>query len=1325
MSHPSRTAPAGRATVPELRSRLGALSLRDEHRLRRRLDRLRGPARDNSRALDSLRHDVESAEARVTARRALRPKLEYPEQLPVSQRRDDLLAAIAAHQVVVVAGETGSGKTTQLPKICLELGRGVRGMIGHTQPRRIAARAVAERLAEELGTTVGDTVGYAVRFTDRVSDNSLVKLMTDGILLAEIQRDRLLRSYDTIIIDEAHERSLNIDFLLGYLQQLLPRRPDLKVIITSATIDPQKFSRYFSDAPIIEVSGRSFPVAVRYRPLIDPDHPEREERDLVTGVADAVQELAGEPAGDVLVFLSGEREIRDTADALNALNLRETEILPLYARLSSAEQHRVFSAHRGRRVVLATNVAETSLTVPGVKYVVDSGTARISRFSNRTKVQLLPIEAISQASARQRAGRCGRTSDGICIRLYTEDDFDARPPFTDPEILRTNLASVILQMASLDLGSVQDFGFIDPPDRRQVADGVALLHELGALAAADSGPVTLTEVGRQIAQLPLDPRLGRMIIEADRRGCVRDVLVLAAALSIQDPRERPAEHQQAADARHARFTDPKSDFSGFLNLWRHVREQQTELSSSQFRRACRSDFLNYLRIREWQDLFAQLRQIARGMGITVDEAAPDGAANEEQIHRSLLAGLLSHIGLKEPPRGDYLGARNAKFAIFPGSALFKKQPQFVMAGELVETSRLWARVNAGIQPEWAEELSPHLVKRSYSEPHWERRRGSVMASERVTLYGVPLVVDRKVGYHQVDPVLSRDLFIRHALVEGDWDTRHAFFAANRELVADLQDLENRARRRDVLVDDETLFAFYDSRIPAEVVSARHFDSWWKRTRQNQPDLLRLTEQDLLRQGAQPIASEEFPDRWTSGSFELDLSYRFEPGAQADGVTATIPLPLLNSASAAGLDWQVPGLRTELVTALLRTLPKSFRRSIVPIPDTAAELVASLPADLSGTPGPLTDVIGAELARLRGVHIPAAAWDPDKLPPHLRPTYRVVGEDGSLLREGKDLLALQRGFAPAVADTLARVTSDLARPSILDWDFDQLERSVRRSAAGHEMTGYPALVETRDPTGARGVAIAVLDSAPAQERAMWAGTRRLLTMTLPSPVKQLRAGLSTPARLSLSRSPHGSLDAVLADCVSAAVDLLMREHGGPVWNRADFESLRSAVAAGLLPAAQRTVEVVASIIGQNQQVELALDEADSQSVRGSARFAAARSERAHLATLIFGDFVTATDARQLRELPRYLRAIEQRLTDVVSAADRDSERQQVVDLVERDFGELAERLAAKSGGEPEPALDGIRWMIEELRVSLFAQRLGTAYPVSVKRIHSAMDALDPR
>ncbi|HEY6422654.1 MAG TPA: ATP-dependent RNA helicase HrpA, partial [Pseudonocardiaceae bacterium] len=978
-----------------------------------------------------MRESLAEAELRSTRRRAAVPEIRYPSALPVSQRKDEIAAAIRDHQVVIVAGETGSGKTTQIPKICLELGRGIRGTIGHTQPRRLAARTVAERIASELDVEVGGVVGWKVRFTDRASDDTLVKLMTDGILLAEIQPDRLLRQYDTLIIDEAHERSLNIDFVLGYLKQLLPRRPDLKVIITSATIDPERFSQHFNGAPVIEVSGRTYPVEIRYRPL---GADSADERDQTQAICDAVAELRAEGPGDVLVFLSGEREIRDTRDALAALSLPDTEILPLYARLPAAEQHRVFqppgtggrhtvhgSATRAgegttragggatRRIVLATNIAETSLTVPGIRYVIDAGTARISRYSRRLKVQRLPIEPVSQASAAQRAGRCGRTSDGICIRLYSAEDFQSRPEFTDPEIVRTHLASVILQMAALDLGDVAAFGFMDPPDRRQISDGVALLRELGALQEHPTGGLGaleerptwgLTRVGRTLAQLPLDPRLARMVVAANRNGCLREVLVIAAALSIQDPRERPAGAEAAADAQHARFADKTSDFLAYLNLWGYLDERQRALSSSQFRKLCKAEFLHYLRVREWQDLHGQLRQITRGLGMPAGTA---GDADAAQVHISLLAGLLSHIGLLDAETRDYLGARGARFAVFPGSVLFRKPPRWVMAAELVETSRLWGRIAARIEPQWVEPLAGHLVKRSYSEPHWERTRGAVVAYEKVTLYGVPIVASRKVAYGSIDPELSRELFLRHALVEGDWETRHAFFHANRAMLADVEELEQRARRRDILVDDETLFAFYDKRIPPEIVSAQHFDSWWRQASKTQPDLLDFDLAMLITSDG--VSEQDFPGSWRHGALELELSYQFEPGSDADGVTVHVPLPVLNQVDAAPFTWQIPGLREELVVALLRSLPKPLRRQLVPVPDHARALLARMTPDsdqIAGSAGvePLLDALERELHHA-GLAVRHADWQLGQVPAYLTITFRVLDGDRTLA-EGTDL-----------------------------------------------------------------------------------------------------------------------------------------------------------------------------------------------------------------------------------------------------------------------------------------------------------------------------------
>ncbi len=1009
----------------------------------------------------------------VEARRALVPRVHYPPELPVAERRDDISAAIRDHQVVIVAGETGSGKTTQLPKICLELGRGVHGLIGHTQPRRIAARSVAERIAEELGVELGTAVGYQVRFTDRSSNDTLVKLMTDGILLNELQHDRMLSAYDTLIIDEAHERSLNIDFIIGYLKQLLPRRPDLKVVITSATIDPERFARHFADAdgkpaPIVEVSGRTYPVEARYRPLVeetyDDDEGETVVRDQTEAIVDAVQELVGEGPGDILVFLPGEREIRDTADVLGKVRPRravdEFEVVPLYARLSSAEQHKVFESHTKRRVVLSTNVAETSLTVPGIRYVVDAGFARISRYSFRTKVQRLPIEPISQASANQRMGRCGRVEAGICIRLYSEDDFESRPEFTDPEILRTNLASVILQMTALGLGDVARFPFVDPPDQRNVKAGVQLLEELGALevstGSTDGGRPSagrrhrLTKLGRQLVVLPVDPRLARMVVEADRLGCLREVLVVAAALSIQDPRERPAELRTQADQMHARFRDETSDFMTLVNLWRYVREQQRALSSSAFRRMCKGEYLNYLRIREWQELESQLRQVAKQLKLTVGR--PADVPDADAIHQSLLAGLLSHIGLRDPDRRDYLGARNTRFAIFPGSGLFKKQPQLVMAAELVETSRLWGRVNAAIKPEWAERLGSHLVKRSYSEPHWSKKRAAVMAYERVTLYGVPLVADRLVSYGTVDPTLARELFIRHALVYGEWTTRHRFFDENRALLEEVEELEHRARRRDILVDEHTLFDFYDARVGKDVVSGAHFDSWWKRERQRRPDLLTFDPEMLVNPSVADVDQADYPDEWREGELVLPLSYQFEPGAAADGVTVDLPMATLNQVGGDAFSWQVPGLREELVVALIRSLPKQLRVSFVPAPNHARAFLDAV------SPGeePLLDALERFLRSTTGVVVPREAWDWSKVPGHLRPTFRVLDVKGRVVAEGKDLEALKAPLRPKFARAMAEAAeaSGVNITGQTRWTFGTVERTFTQQRAGSRGAWLP-------------------------------------------------------------------------------------------------------------------------------------------------------------------------------------------------------------------------------------------------------------------------------
>lgn len=1309
----------------DLQSQLGDVSLRDAHRLGRRLEGARRIRKPEARqaVLDEIAGQAWKAAERLAGRAERMPALSYPEELPVSQKKDEILEAIRDHQVVIVAGETGSGKTTQIPKICMELGRGVRGMIGHTQPRRIAARTVAERVADELKTPLGEAVGWKVRFTDQVNpDATYLKLMTDGILLAEIQTDRELLAYDTIIIDEAHERSLNIDFLLGYLARLLPKRPDLKVVITSATIDPERFARHFGDAPIVEVSGRTYPVEVRYRPLLEEEGDDA-DRDQITAICDAVDELQAEGPGDVLVFLSGEREIRDTADALNKKNLRHTEVLPLYARLSHAEQHRVFQRHTGRRIVLATNVAETSLTVPGIKYVIDPGNARISRYSHRTKVQRLPIERISQASANQRKGRCGRTSDGICIRLYSEDDFLTRPEFTDAEILRTNLASVILQMTAAGLGDIEKFPFIDPPDHRNIRDGVQLLQELGALDLEEKAPQEgkkgqrLTQLGRKLSQLPVDPRLARMVIEADRNGCTREVMVIAAALSIQDPRERPSDKQTQADQQHARFKDETSDFLAFLNLWRYIREQQKERGSSSFRRMCKQEYLNFLRIREWQDIYAQLRTVAKQMGIHLNEED----APEQAVHTSLLAGLLSHIGLKDTEKNEYLGARSAKFAIFPGSALFKKQPRFVMSAELVETSRLWARVNARVEPEWIEPLAQHLLKRTYSEPHWEKDQAAVMAYERVTLYGVPIVAQRKINFGRIDAETSRDLFIRNALVEGDWRTHHQFFHDNRKLLGEVEELEHRARRRDILVDDETLFDFYDQRIPEHVVSGAHFDSWWKHKRRDEPDALDFERSMLINEKAGAVTKDDYPDSWRQGKLKFKVTYQFEPGADADGVTVHVPLQVLNQVTAEGFDWQIPGLREEVVTELIRSLPKPIRRHYVPAPNYAGTFLdRAVPLQ-----EPLPVTLARELQRMVGVPVSADDFDLSRIPDHLKITFRIVDERRREVAEDKDLEALKLQLRPKARQALSKAAAATAGPSgesiersgLTGWTIGTLNRVFETRRAGQPVKAYPALVD-QEGAAAGTVAVRLFDTEAEQQQAMWRGTRKLILLNIPvNPAKFASDKLTNQQKLALSRNPHGSIQALFEDCATAAADRLISAHGGPAWDEESFRKLYDKVRADLVALTEHTVAQVQQVLAAWQSCERRLKATNSLVLVNNVT-----DVRDQLAALVPPGFVTKTGLRRLPDLMRYLVAADRRLQQMPTAVQRDTTRMEKVHEMQDEYAWLLEQMP-QGRPVPQEVLE-IRWMIEELRVSYFAHALGTAYPVSDKRIVKAIDAAAP-
>ncbi|MFI8525129.1 ATP-dependent RNA helicase HrpA [Promicromonospora sukumoe] len=1515
-------------------------------------NRRRGSGRQTSnpnrrpRRTGPQRVSTEQLEAAAAKRAAVEmPPITYPAQLPVSARREDIAAAIRDHQVVIVAGETGSGKTTQIPKIALELGRGRQGQIGHTQPRRLAARTVAERIAEELGTQLGGVVGYQVRFTDQSSDETLVKVMTDGILLAQIQRDPQLLAYDTIIIDEAHERSLNIDFLLGYLSRLLPQRPDLKLIITSATIDSERFAAHFSPAalagrggapeyvtdvlpdlaPIVEVSGRTFPVEIRYKPLSPDEGPNDgsspvepvetpggprqarparakkgkargdEEKDLVTGIIEACDELMREGSGDILVFLSGEREIHDAADGL-AGHLKErardpkhpqhVEILPLYARLSSAEQHRVFQQHASRRIVLATNVAETSLTVPGIHYVVDPGTARISRYSKQTKVQRLPIEPISQASANQRSGRSGRVADGIAIRLYSEEDFDGRPEFTEPEILRTSLASVLLQMISVGVVATPDdvarFPFVEPPDTRAIRDGVQLLTELGALEEVD-GVTRLTEVGRTLAQLPMDPRLARMVIEGSKHGVAREVAIVAAALSIQDPRERPAEQRAQADQLHARFADPRSDFLTYLNLWEYVREQQRLLSSSAFRRQCKAEYLNFLRIREWQDVVAQLREMAKPLGIEMSfqprhrassqdrgssadrgsslsrpEEASTGSTtdvaeeaasyrqtwDDDTIHRSLLAGLLSQIGMqdtgevkasavahlrgtqreialkraKKQARNEYVGARGARFAIFPGSPLSKKPPVWIMAGELVETSRLWARDVSRIQPEWAEDLAGPLAKRTYSEPHWSSKQGAAMCTEKVLLYGVPIVSDRRVLYAKVDPEAAREMFVRHALVQGEWTTHHRFFHDNRALLEEAGELEARSRQRGLVADEDDLFAFYDERVPDSVVSAAHFDRWWSRARKETPDLLAFTMEQLV--GDASVDTSEFPETWPQGELSLPLTYQFQPGSDADGVTVHVPVAVLARVVPDGFDWMVPGLLEELTVATIKSLPKTVRRELVPAPDVARDVVAWMRTECPAWEDiaragdmaePYTAAFTRAVRALRDVVVPPEVWDDERvsrLPRHLRVTFRVIEERGRgrsassvVLDESKDLVLLQRKLASraeaavrsavrgavgaALAEARAAAVAGPGTPvvpsapngapaapgsavptppapapspggrsaspaagassvvgeqtGLTSWpsglpDGGVLPGSVSTDVgAGVVVRGFPALVEETAPKvkgQARtvGVALRVLADETAQATAHAAGVRRLLLSETTLGTGRITSRWTGTQSLTLAASPYPSTEALVADLQLAAVVSLTSPAdearydtppGGTdaatVRSAADYADALAFVRKHLEDEVHRVVGHVVAALSASRTLEA--------EVRGSGSLAllnTLQDIREHRATLVHDGFVSATPPRRLPHLARYLRADSHRLTKAAENPGRDADLAWRIGDVTSAYEKAQATYAA---GSPDAAraaeLAEVRWMLEELRVSLFAQQLGTDGPVSEKRIRKVL------
>jgi ATP-dependent helicase HrpA len=1271
---------------------------KDLHVLRNRLHSLKKQPDEKREAMQrKIQRDLQLSQELRALRHNKVPKLTYPADLPVVAKREDIKAAIAAHQVVIIAGETGSGKTTQIPKICLELGRGVSGFIGHTQPRRLAARSVAQRLADELQTELGQQVGYKVRFGDHTQPHTHVKLMTDGILLAEIQQDRFLNQYDTIIIDEAHERSLNIDFLLGYLKQLLPRRPDLKIIITSATIDPQRFSAHFNHAPIIEVSGRTYPVEVRYRSPLDNDD---KDRDQLQAIFDAVDELYREPPGDILIFLNGEREIRDTADALEKLKLPHTEVLPLFARLSAAEQNRIFQSHAGRRIILSTNVAETSLTVPGIRYVIDPGTARLSRYSYRSKVQQLPIEAISQASANQRKGRCGRVAAGICIRLYSEEDFLGRPEFTDPEILRTNLASVILQMLALGLGDIQKFPFLQKPDPRFINDGIKLLDELGALQAERKEALQLTALGRQLSRLPIDPRLARMVLAASTQNCVSELLVITAALSIQDPRERPMDKQQKADELHGRFTDPDSDFSSWLKLWDYLQTQQEQLSNNQFRRLCKQEMLNYLRVREWQDLFGQLSQVAEEMQLPLNSQVAD----YQSIHSAILTGLLGQIGTKDVD-ADYLGPRQSRFYVFPGSGLFKKKPKWVMAAELVETSRLYARTLAKIEPEWVEPVAQHLVNRSYAEPHWEKKRGAVIAFEQVSLYGLILVGKRPVLYSKIDEALCHQLFIREALVGEELGLNEGFLQHNARLIEHVSELEDKSRRRDILVDEETLASFYAEKIPQHANNRIDFSKWWRSQQKLDPHYLNFDPEKLKRHGAGHITDDMYPEFWRQGNLTLPLEYHFSPGAPDDGVSLIVPVALLNQVVEEGFDWLIPGLRHELLVALIKSLPKAIRRNFVPAPNYADALLQAIKPEDGG----LISTITNRLKRMSGITIPEESWDVAAMDAHLKFNFKVVDDKQHVLTQGRSLALLKQQMQGKVQETLSQVAEQgIEQERLTDWTFGDLPKAYIKVQSGYEIKAFPALIDQKDS-----VAIRLLDTPEQARASSQSGLRRLLLLNLPSPIKYLQDSLPNKAKLGLYFNPFGKVLELIDDCICAAIDSLIASQPWPE-TPDDFKSLREHVR-------QELGDTVVGIALKVEQI-LTIGHEISKKLRGRLDFALAYANadiKTQLDSLLFKGFVTGHGAAKLDDLKRYLTALQKRLEKLPADPQRD--RLQMLEY-QKAF-DAYQQLLGKFSGKPLPAeVMAIRWMLEELKVSLFAQQLGTPYPISSKRIIQAVQEL---
>ena len=1276
---------------------IGKCLLADRRSMGKRLAGLKAREKKGQpfdQGLSRLLVDIERSSTVVEQRRNGSPEIGFPEELPISGKREEIAELIEKHQVIVLCGETGSGKSTQLPKICRALGRGVAGRIGHTQPRRIAARSLASRVSAELERELGDTVGYKVRFKDHVSPQTQIKLLTDGMLLAEVQQDRYLNEYDTLIIDEAHERSLNIDFLLGYLKQLLPKRPDLKVIITSATIDPERFSKHFDDAPIINVSGRTYPVEVRYRAPEEEGASERDDA-LQQAVVDAVDELSKEKWGDILVFLSGEREIRETAETLRNHHHKGIEILPLYARQSVADQAKIFRPDGGRRIVLATNVAETSLTVPGIRNVIDAGFARISRYSHKSKVQRLPVERVSQASANQRKGRCGRVAEGICIHLYSEEDFQSRPEFTQPEILRTNLASVILQMKILGFGGIEQFPFVDPPDSRLIKDGYRVLEEIGAV----DGMGGITKLGRKIARLPVDPRIGRMLLEAAHGGCLKEVLVIAAALSVQDPRDRPMDKQKQADEAHAIFKDEDSDFIAFLNLWEYLEEKRRHLSRRKFQAMCRQHFLSWTRVTEWHDIHQQLKLEMHDMGYRDN----DKPAEHNLIHQALLTGLLSNIGYRESGKDrHYQGGRNSRFFTFPGSGLFEKQPKWVMAAELVETTKLYARTMAKIEPQWIESVSGHLVKRSYSEPHWQSRRGQVGAYEKVTLFGLTIVPRRRVNYGPVNPAESREIFIRFGLAEGEFETKAPFWRHNQELIEYVHDLEARSRRRDILVDEEQILTFYMERVPEGIYSTPQFEKWLRKAAKSQPKLLHMQLEDVMRQGAEGVSRHSFPDSVDFNGLQLPLNYRFEPGHKGDGVSLVIPVAVINQVDEPKCEWMVPGLLKEKIIELLRSLPKQLRKSFVPVPDYAQRLVDAI------TPSerPLVQALGEELKRMTGVHVPEDAWDASVLSDHLQMNYRVVSDSGKTLGAGRELTKLKQRFKDQAGKQFAATTSgENEVESMRNWDCGAIPESIDLKRGGIKLKGYPALVDEGDS-----VALRTLDSRSSADAAHRQGLRRLFLIRLGQSARYLKKNLPNLQRMELqyAKAAGKSRMSLLDELVALIIDTTFIEGRETI---RDAEAFNAALEQGkpeMMSHSDQVCQLLADILDHYQKIRKQMSGYTQLNWMESLN-----DMRGHLDLLVHRGFLQQTPYENLKNYPRYLRGLMLRLDKLSHAASRDQQRLREMKTTYDEW--LARWQKAEEQGRSDERLEEIRWMFEELRVSLFAQEAGTAYPISMKRI----------